>query len=355
MPLARLHRDALVARGFYTWPAAATSAYHVARLLLVLGLIAAGWSIAGVITANLGARALELGVYRRRQTIPVRGSAPGGLSSARNFLGSLLVYALCLQLFNRVDLLMLGLLDAPPDSIGHFSAAQNLALAPGLFAMVFTPMLIASLGRAEKNGNKTEVMRLRSGSTRLAWGLWALAIPVAAGSDRLVTLLFGAGFAPSGPLLALLAVAGGSLVVLSVWSAQEVARGRHRRPLAAVLPMLGVALALHWVLIPRFGALGAAWSTAASACLAAVVAQALGAPGLKRKLIEIIIAGTAGATGLFGTRLAALAGAPSPLDIVLGCLVTTGALMILGLSSREESRQILLDIMGMGGRPGGQP
>ena len=347
MPLTRIHRDALIARGKYTSPALATLAYQAARLVLILALVAAGWSVLGVIVANLAARLLELAACRRQQPVPLRGGVPGGLVPLRELLGSLFLYTLGLQLFNRVDLLMIGLLGGAADTIGHYGAAQNLAQAPGLFALVFTPLLIAAIRRAEIAGAAREAEALRLGSARVAMGLWALAAPIAAGASRLVILLFGPSFAASGPILAWLGIGGGAALVLSVLSAHEVAAGRYRRPLFAAVPMLVTALVLQTILIPTHGGLGAAWAMAAGAVLAALIAQVFeGVSRFPSRCLDLLRAIGGGVAGFLVTRLAATAYIPSPIDILMGCLATGGTLLVLRLVSTRHVRRFVAELFG---------
>jgi len=346
MPVTRLHRDALTARGKYASPAWATVAYQSARLTLILVLVAAGWSITGVIVANLVARLVELATCRALQRLPFRGGTVGGLAPLGEFLGSLFVYSLCLQLFNRVDLLMVGWLGVA-DTVGHYGAAQNIAQAHGLFALVFTPLLIAALRRAELAGALQEAAALRLGSARLAMGLWALAAPVAAGAPRLAILLFGPPFAASGAILAWLGIAGGAAVVLSVFSAHEVAAGRYHRPLSAAVPMLVTSVVLQIVLIPRYGGVGAASATAVAAVLAALIAQGFAGVGkLPSRGLDLLRAIGGGLAGFVGTRLAAMGYIPSPVDILVGCLVTGVTLLALRLISTRQIARFASELTG---------
>ncbi len=345
-PITRIHRDALIARGDYSWPALATLAFHLTRLALVLALVAAGWTLVGVILANLGARVVELIACRARLPVPVRGAARGWLHPLRAQVGSFFLYGLCLQLFARLDLLMLGLLGAPKDDLGHYGAAQNLALGPALLAMVFSPLIIAALRRAELARAPEEAAALKNGSLRIAVAIWALAGPVAGGASRLTVLLFGREFVSSGAILGWLGVGAGAGLVLSVLSAHQIAGGRFTRPLGATIPMLVVAAALHAVLIPRFGALGAAWATAAAAILAAIIAQGLDGPGvLPARTLDMARMVGAGTVGYFGAHGAAWAGIPSPVDILLGAFATGICLVVLRLASVRDLRQLVAQFM----------
>jgi O-antigen/teichoic acid export membrane protein len=256
------------------------------------------------------------------------------------------VYALCLQFFGRVDLLMLGWLGQPADVIGQYGAAQNIAQAPGLFAMVFTPLLIAALRKADLAGAWADAEGLRMRSIRVAAGLWALSAPVAAGAPRLAVLLFGPAFAGSGGMLGWLGVAAGAGVTLSVLSAHEVAAGRYFRPLTASIPMLILAVALLAAWIPGQGGEGAARASAVAATVAAFIAQGFaGLAVVPARVLDLMRALLSGLAGYLGTWLASSAGAPSPLDILLGCLLTVAALMVTGLVSMQDVRRVVAALM----------
>lgn len=338
-PVIRIHRDALIAQGRYSWPAVATVAFQLARLILVLALVAAGWDLIGVILASVGARVVELVACRVRLRIPVGGAARGWFDPLRAQIGAVFGYAVCLQLFSRLDLVLLGFLGAAAEDVGHYGAAQNLALAPALLAMVLSPLVIAALRRAELSRHLDAVAALKRGSLRFALAIWAMTGPVAAGGSRLSVLLFGQGFFPTGALLAWLGVAAGAGLLLSVLSAHQIAAGRFARPLAAGIPMLVVAAALQITWIPGHGALGAAWATTTAALLAAGIALGFdGLGALPARMFEVARMASAGGAGYLGTIGAARIGMPSPVDILVGAIVTCVSLLVVRLASVPELR-----------------
>lgn len=346
MPVTRLHRDALTARGRYMSPALATASYHGVRLVMILVLVTAGWSVAGVIAANLMARLAELSTCRVQQPLPFRGARAGALAPMRELLGSLFVYALLVQIFNRVDLLLVGRFTSA-ETVGHYGAAQNLAQAPGLLALVLTPMLIAAIRRAELAGAGHEAAGLRLESARLALGLWAMAAAVAGGAPRLAVLLLGSSFAPSGPILVWLGLAGGGMLVMSVLAAHEVAAGRYGQPLIAAGPMLAVGVVLQIVLIPRYGGTGAAIATAAGATLGALIALGFdGGRQFRAYGLDLLRAVGGGASGYAATMLAGAAHVPSPVDIAAGCLVSGLTLVVLRLISLQDVVRFASELTG---------
>jgi O-antigen/teichoic acid export membrane protein len=177
--------------------------------------------------------------------------------------------------------------------------------------------------------------------------LWAMAAAVAGGAPRLAVLLLGSSFVPSGPILAWLGLAGGSMLVMSVLAAHEVAAGRYGQPLIAAGPMLCLSAVLQMVLIPRYGGTGAAIGTAAGATLGALIAMGFnGGQNLRSYGLDLLRAAGGGVAGYAGARLAGAAHVPSPFDIASGCLVSALALLALRLISVRDVTRFASDLTG---------
>jgi O-antigen/teichoic acid export membrane protein len=168
----------------------------------------------------------------------------------------------------------------------------------------------------------------------------------------LAILLFGRDFAASGPILGWLGVAAGGGLALSVLSTHQVAAGRFARPLVAAVPMVALAVGLQVLLIPRYGALGAAWATAAAASLAALIAHGFDGPkALWSRSSDLLRMLAAALAGFWGTRAAAGLGAPSPADILGGAVVGGIVLMATGLASRSDLRELGARLFGPASLP----
>ncbi|NOT08234.1 MAG: teichoic acid transporter, partial [Gemmatimonadales bacterium] len=156
-----------------------------------------------------------------------------------------------------------------------YAAAQNLAVAPGLFSLAFSPLLLAALGRHTRQGATERVRLVARDALRVAVGLTPFAFLVAATSGEIVELVFGAAFRDAGPLLALLFAAGIAVAVSSV-AASIAAAANHQRAAGRLgLTLVALAIAGHLTLIPRWGAEGAAVATALSALVVAVASLGL--------------------------------------------------------------------------------
>jgi O-antigen/teichoic acid export membrane protein len=173
----------------------------------------------------------------------------------------LVVYGAAMQLFSKIDLFALSALRGAGADVGLYAAAQNLAVPPGLFALSLAPLLLATLGRLRRDGAEAHARRVARDALRVALALVPFAALVAGTADDLVRVVFGPSFGGSGLLLALLFGAGVALVVMSV--AVSIVTAMDAQGIVSVLGIgvLASALAGHLLLIPRFGAVGAAMAT----------------------------------------------------------------------------------------------
>ena len=102
-----------------------------------------------------------------------------------------------------------------------------------------------------------------------------IAAIVAGAAPEIVRGVFGASFAASGPLLALLFAGGVALAIMAVAVAIITAIDGQRVVSVLGLAVLVAAMLGHAVMIPRFGAMGAATVTTVAGVLGAIASVAL--------------------------------------------------------------------------------
>ena len=268
--LAQAHRNILVGIGEFGERALAAAARWISRLLLVLLLVEAGLSVDGAILGSIGASLVELAVCRWfvRPAFSVR--AAGRIGILWVYVAPLLLSAIALRLYDRLDLLSLSALDGTAEQVGQYGAAQNLSVLPNLLALSFVPLLLATLTRAFRDADLATAGRIGRESLRGTLLLLPLAALAAGAAPEIVALVFGPAFAPAaGPLPPLL-FAAVALVMVSVSTAILVAAGRPRLTATVTVPLPIVAALGYLAVIPRFGPRGAALVTLACAVLAAV-------------------------------------------------------------------------------------
>lgn len=163
-----------------------------------------------------------------------------------------------LAIFNSDFLFLRVLKDAA--SVGYYAVAYTLISFVQNLGVAYTMSLIPSLTvvRADRAAAQRAV---DDGMAQAMFG----ALPVTVGgvlvAPGLVTLLFGAGYAPSALPLQVLLLLVPIALVRNVWQAVLVAYDRQDLMLRTVVWAAGVNVLLNLVLIPTFGMVGAALAT----------------------------------------------------------------------------------------------
>lgn len=243
---------------------------------LLLGFGAAGEPILALVFGSLAG--VALGTWRFNRAVP----AEAGAAQPVRTLGPWLRVALTVQtgflarqMLNRIDMLMLAPL-AGAAATGLYSAAFRIT-----YLMTFVPLLLNTILSREFSlvYAKGETTRLRT----LYVGGLAVAAVVAGpimmvlifGSDRIMPLVFGPSYVDAGPLLQVLAVSQGLQALSIVSNALMIMTNRHHAYAAVNLAAISLNVMLNLTLIPRFGALGAAWAAVASSALILIIQTTL--------------------------------------------------------------------------------
>lgn len=273
--LARAYREVLTGRGRFREVAMVSMVRWTARMVLIVVLVQATRSVMAAVVGSVGATLVELLVARQVQPLPIRER--GGITPAQMWgvAAPLMLYGATMQLFSKVDLLALSALGGTPRDAGLYGAAQNLAVAPGLFALSIGPLLLATLARMRRIGQTDEARGVGRAALRVTFALVPFAALVAGTSAELVRVVFGPSFAAAGPLLALLFAAAVAVAVMTV-AVSIITAADHQRIVSFLgVVVLGGALVGHVTLIPRLGASGAALVTIVAATVGALVSVVL--------------------------------------------------------------------------------
>lgn len=184
----------------------------------------------------------------------------------------LLLSGLTVILYIRLDLVMVRQIAGEP-AAGAYAAAVRLSelgfFLPGAIVTSLLPAVLQARA-AGAAPYRVAMQRLMDVNAGLAY---ALAVPMVLLAPWVVRLAYGAQFAAAGPVLA---VHGWTLV----WAALGVVRGQFcvnegltRLHLASTAAGAVLNVGLNLVLIPRYGAVGAAWATLATQATAAWVSS----------------------------------------------------------------------------------
>lgn len=256
--LAHAHRNILIGTGGFRQRAWLGAARWTVRLVLIVVLVGMGFSITGAIIASIGTSLVELALARRF----IRPSlfAATDFPARRLWIAvvPLFLCAMSLRLLDKLDLFLLKALGATTALAGVYGMAQTLTVVVGIFAMSFMPLLLSTLTRLLRDGHEEHARLMARDSMRLVLLLLPLAGLSAGAAGEIVQLIAGPKFAAAGPLLAVLIfdAVGGTL-----WSSANAiltAAGKAKWTFWIAGPAVPLALVGHWVMIPRFGAMGAA-------------------------------------------------------------------------------------------------
>jgi PST family polysaccharide transporter len=166
----------------------------------------------------------------------------------------------------RIDQVMLGILRGPMD-VGWYAAAVRLSevwcFVPYAVAISVSPSVV----RAYRGAVHVYQRRLQLLFGGMMWLGVAIALPAAFLAGPLIELLYGAAYAQSKAVLQIHCWTIPLVALNMAWGRWIVAEGRHRIALTFALVALGSNILLNCLMIPAWGATGAAWATLSALAL----------------------------------------------------------------------------------------
>jgi O-antigen/teichoic acid export membrane protein len=351
---AHAYRAVLIGRGLHGSRAAVSAGRWIARAILIAAGTLLGFSLNGIAALIVVATCVELALARSRAG-SVRHADPARSDHATvhitagqllAFAAPLAVSAICLRLIERMDIFALRVLGGSLENVAAYGIAQNLALGPALFGTAFVPAVVAAFSYRAARGDAAGARQLGSEALRAGFLVLALTLLAAGAAPGLIALLFGARYAAAAPLFALLIVGAGGSLLTALASAVLVGAGKLPWTVKLTAPLLLLAALGHMVLVPRYGALGAAIVTASTALIGATASCAatrvlVGMPIPFATLFRSVGLGGLAAWGL--SRLDVNGVAVLPL-LLLFLLLLVVALVLSGelrANERERIRALL--------------
>lgn len=229
-------------------------------IVISLGLTSAPlWAFATGYTATIVIQtSLAWRLCGRLTDIDWKPAAKVARSIARTGL-PLGVAGLCVTAYYRLSGIILFQTHGPIES-GQFAAAyrflDTLQMVPATFAAVLVPLVVARK-REGKDGRVAYSMSVRL--------MLAICIPIImlsiALAEPLVTLIYGSAFAPTAPVLQTLMPAFAFIAYGYIATSVLIATGDYLGYSVTVALCAAVNIAVNLVVIPRWGATGAAWTT----------------------------------------------------------------------------------------------
>jgi O-antigen/teichoic acid export membrane protein len=256
--LAHGYQNVLVGIGHYKQKAVGTAGQWIARLVLILLLVEMGLSVEGAILGSIGASLVEILISRRYVRLPFFGHSILPHRAFWNVGLMLFLSGLSLNSYTNLGLIMLKALGGTAQEAGIYGAAQNLSILPGLFSMAFAPLLFSTLSRMLAVGETAQAKTIGCNTMRMVLGLIPIAAMLSGAAAEIVTFFFGQNFEPAAPLFAFLIWGAVAFVMISVSMTIVTAAAPPRLTLILSAPIVFMAMGGYVVIIPVFGAVGAA-------------------------------------------------------------------------------------------------
>jgi O-antigen/teichoic acid export membrane protein len=282
------HRSILIGTGKYAERARAGAGRWISRMVLMVVLVELGFSINGAILGNIGASLVELAIarYYIRPSWTERIAAPVDLW---DYAMPIFFAALSMRFLN-LGLFLLKAMGASVAQAGIYGAAQNIAFVmPQVLGLSLSPLLLSTITRVIREDDWAAARILGRNAIRAVIAMLPLAVIAAAASREIAILLFGFHFAAAGPLIAILIFSGLAMILINLLNAILIAGGHPSWALKTTAPLLPLAIAGHFLAIPRFGAIGAAAVTTGVTCFGAIAGLITVRILLKIKLPAITI------------------------------------------------------------------
>jgi O-antigen/teichoic acid export membrane protein len=250
------------------------------RLGMSVLLILLGWGVGGIVWANVfGAFAgLAFVAWHAHRHFGLARKALSELPwrdlwQIRRYSLVLAVSVALATLSRSIDILILGKFVSAAE-VGRYAVVQMASLLLTLFGAAFGQMLGPQIAQLWAAGSRDGVAHLMQQNTRLILITTAPLFMVLACFGQGLMLVFGRHYAVDPRVIVLLS--GSQLLVAVFANAGWVLSmtGRHVAETMSVGIGLVVAVVLHFLLIPAFGAPGAACATLLSILLANTVRMA---------------------------------------------------------------------------------
>jgi O-antigen/teichoic acid export membrane protein len=290
-----LWRSVLRGRGWFSLEALAVGAERLFVVLCSGAVLLATRNLVAVVAVLALARLadnLSLGYFlSRKVAIRARIHREALLSVYRKAYPFAL-HGLLWVLYYQVDIIMLKAM-APAEEVGYYGAAFRVleifaALPRVIFYVAFT-RFAASHAR-----NPAELPGVAYRTVRL---MLVTVLPVLViagyGQSAMIRLIYGTAYLPSVILMAVL-LPGLSVKMFSVFSEEYLlATGREKKVIPLMLTAAAGNILINLLLIPRYGALGAALATGITECVYTVLGLSTvvrhGLPRAGRRFLLLVI------------------------------------------------------------------
>jgi PST family polysaccharide transporter len=172
----------------------------------------------------------------------------------------LLLSGMAIMTYMKIDQIMLGQMIGD-EEVGIYSAALRISEVWYFIPMTIVASVFPAILETKMRSETLYYLRMQRLLDLMVWLSISIAIPMTFLSTPIVSLLFGDSFAKSGAVLAV-HIWASVFVFLGVASGNwYLAEGRQILGFQRTLLGILVNVSMNLLLIPRYGAIGAAWAT----------------------------------------------------------------------------------------------
>ncbi len=251
---------------------------RVILLVLTAWFAAAGYGLLALVLALVIANAAQFGLnfFFARRFVSIRLAIDGAMwrEIVRQSwpIGISIIFNL---IYLKSDIIILSLFRTEAE-VGLYGAAYKvldvITTIPTIFMGLVLPVLTAVWSAGQKVDFERKLGRAFEFLTMIAL---PLVVGAAVVGRPLMSLVAGQAFAESGDYLAILMIAGAAVFWSALFGHTIVALGRQRQMMWGYGIDAVLSLVLYFLLIPRFGAAGAAWVTVFSEVFIAIATAAV--------------------------------------------------------------------------------
>jgi O-antigen/teichoic acid export membrane protein len=248
-------------------PALVSLCSRVALLAAVQWLARSGGSVAGLVLLEVifgSAANITTWLLSRPLCRPVFSFDRSAFTQMLTEGIPLFLTSAFMMLYFRIDVFFLEYY-RNSSAIGVYAAAYRLTEAMPVFATALTASIFPVLCRQVHAANEASLEKLVRISLKILLGaVLPLAVVLAFYNEVVVRILYGNRFDGSAPILAILACSQVRVFTNILMSTLLVARGKGSRLMVLTVIMLFLNIVLNFMVIPRHGVTGAAWTTLAT-------------------------------------------------------------------------------------------
>lgn len=350
--VADAHQRILVGLGRNTHRAVAGGMRWVPRMILIVLLVEGGLSVEGAILGTIGATVVELAASRYFIRPRLRAGSAADRRRLWAYTPPLFAISVSNLAFDRLDVYLVRLLGGSTADVGAYSAAKNLIRFVPVFLQSFSPVLLSSLGRLSRAGNREVARATLAAIVRWLIALFPLVMALGVSAD-IVPFALGQDYAGAAGAFGILLVGAVAGFLVTVGTTAFIAQGWLRLAVGASLVGMVVGLGAMMVLVPQLGVPGAALAKLAAAAVGAGIVLVTFAVGWNVRPSASIVARSLAVSAIIAAVGSAWS-AEGVLTLVKAAALGAAALIgifLLGLARPSDLRAAAALLPGRRPRP----